>query len=143
MKKRVFQKKTNCVHYVRIYPYLFDPRCVMWCSKIAWIHDNMRIYPENIHLNTPLHPQIKGEPHTMTSLNALSLCLPSDCNSAFRPPRAAPAAALFTADCATAPAALTNERPIILWGVSRLMAAAAAHSPADNLAPPSEGAGRG
>ena len=60
-------------------------------------------------------------------------CLPFDCSSAFRPPRAAPAAALFTADCAAAPAALTNERPIILWGVSRLMAAAAAHSPADDL----------
>jgi len=60
-----------------------------------------------------------------------------------RPPRAAPAAALFTADCAAAPAVLTNERPIILWGVSRLMAAAAAHSPADDLAPPSEGAGGG
>jgi len=51
--------------------------------------------------------------------------------------------ALFTADCAAAPAALTNERPIILWGVSRLMAAAAAHSPAHDLAPPSEGAGGG
>ena len=38
------------------------------------------------------------------------------------------------------PAELTNERPIILWGVSRLMAAAAAHSPPDDLAPPSEGA---
>jgi len=53
------------------------------------------------------------------------------------------AAALFTADCAAIPAALTNERPIILCGVSRLMAAAAAHSPADDLAPPSEGAGGG
>jgi len=43
-----------------------------------------------------------------------------------------------TADCAVAPGALTNERPIRIWGVSRLMAAAAAHSPADDLAPPSE-----
>ena len=43
-----------------------------------------------------------------------------------------------TCDHAAAPAALTNERPTILWGVSRLMAAAAAHSPADDLAPPSE-----
>ena len=49
----------------------------------------------------------------------------------------------FTTDCTAAPVALTNERPIILWGVSRLMAAAAAHSPAHDLAPPSEGAGGG
>jgi len=53
------------------------------------------------------------------------------------------AAVLFTADCAAVPAVLTNEWPIILWGVSRLMAAAAAHYPADDLAPPSEGAGGG
>jgi len=70
-------------------------------------------------------------------------CLPFDCSSAFCPPRAAPAATLFTADCAVVPAALTNERPIILWGVSSLMGTAAAHSPADDLAPPSEGAGGG
>ena len=61
----------------------------------------------------------------------------------FRPPRDALAATLFTADCAPAPSVLTNERPIILWGVGRLMAAAAAHSPVDDLAPPSEGAGGG
>ena len=43
------------------------------------------------------------------------------------PPRAAPAAGVFTADCAAAPAAPTNVRPIILWGVSRLKDTADAH----------------
>ena len=71
-------------------------------------------------------------------MNALSPCLPFDCSSAFLPPRAAPASAsVFTADCAAAPAAPTNVRRIILWGVSRLKDTAAVH-PADDLAPPSE-----
>jgi len=53
---------------------------------------------------------------TMTWIKSesLSLCLPFDCSSAFRPPRDAPSVALFTADCGTAPVALTNERPIVL-----------------------------
>ena len=66
----------------------------------------------------------------ISSLNALSQCLPFDCTSAFRPPRAAPADAVFTADCATAPSAPTNLRSIIFWGVNRLKDAATAH-PAD------------
>jgi len=49
---------------------------------------------------------------------------------------------VFTTDCAAAPAAPTNVRPIILWGVSKLKDATAAH-PADDLAPPSEGGGAG
>jgi len=49
-------------------------------------------------------------------------------------------AAVFTTDCAAAPAEPTNVRFIILWGVSKLKDAVAAH-PADYLAPPSEGGG--
>jgi hypothetical protein len=82
---------------------------------------------------------------TMTWIKSeciVTVCLPFHCSSAFRPPRAAPAAAVFTTDCAAAPAAPTNVRPIILWGVSKLKDAAAAH-PADDLAPPSEGGGAG
>ena len=45
-------------------------------------------------------------------------------------------------DCTVAPAISTNVRPIILWGVSKLKDAVAAH-PADDLAPPSEGRGAG
>jgi len=75
-----------------------------------------------------------------SSPNALSLCLPFDCSSTFRPPRAVPAAAVFTADRAAAP---TNVRAIILWGVSRLKDATAAHPPSHDPAPPSEGGGAG
>ena len=73
----------------------------------------------------------------------MSLCLPFDYSSTFRLPRAAPAAAVFTADRAAAPAAPTNVRPIILWGVSRLKDADAAHAPSHDLAPQSEGGGAG
>ena len=97
--------------------------------------------PTSSHLQH--HVDIDTDIDNGSSLNALSLCLPFDCRSAFHPPRAAPGAALFTADCGTEPTVLTNERSIILWGVSRLMAAAAAHPPPDDLAPASEGAGGG
>ena len=64
-------------------------------------------------------------------------------SSAFRPPHAAPAAAVFTTDYAAATAAPTVVRAIILRGVSMLKDAATAGPPADDHAAPSGGGGAG
>ena len=45
---------TRLYEYIQI--YLLDPRCVWWCTEVAWIHYDMRVCAKDIHLDAPLHP---------------------------------------------------------------------------------------